>query len=130
MNVSVATKKYKRRYRFCSLMSLLCEVLPLAIFVIIGLTNGDIHKGQKVFLGFTVIVGSMLMGINTLRKYKLRSPLFIMLIGLAYALTSLVPLMLTISLSCIADEFLFTPLKEKYKQLFTINKQIDIRTEA
>lgn len=124
------TKKYKRRYHFNALMSFLCETLPLVIFVGIGLFNGDVHKGQKVFLGFSVIMASILLTLNMLRKYNLRSPMFIILIGLSYALVNLLPVMLTISFCCIFDEFIFTPLKAKNKELYTINKQIDARTEA
>lgn len=123
------TKKYKIRYRFNAWMSFLCETLPLVIFVGIGLFNGDVHKGQKVFLGFSVIMASILLGLNTLRKHNLRSPMFIVLIGLSYALTNLLPVMLTISFCCIFDEFIFTPLKIKNKDLYVINGQIDKRNQ-
>jgi hypothetical protein len=101
----------------------------LIIYIIKGFADGSIHKGEKVFLGMTVIMALILVTINTLFKYKLRSPIFLLLLGIYFALGNILPLIIILSIGVILDEFLFEPLTKKYKNLATINAEIDKRYE-
>lgn len=125
--MSDQTKKAKFKYKVCRLISTILTVVPLLVYVIIGLLNGDIHKGQKVFLGFTVVTAVILVITNVLFKYTLRSPLFILLLGLYYALNNVLTLIVLVCLGVVLDEFIFAPLAKKYKQKYIINKEIDER---
>ena len=127
MNKSDITKKAKAKYIFFNFISICLTVMPLIVYVMIGLFNGDIHKGEKVFLGFTVIMAIMLTSLNIIKKHKLRSPLFILILGIYYAIDNILPLFILISSGIILDEFIFTPLTRKYKNKYTINKEIDRR---
>lgn len=124
---SKVTKSMKRKYYFYQVLSILVTVAPLLVYIVIGFANGDIHKGQKVFLGFTCIMAAILVTINTLMKYHLRSPLFILLLGVYYALTNILPLIVIIAVGTIIDEFLFAPKAKKYKLKMQMNKEIDNR---
>ena len=125
--MSEITKSAKTKYVVCKIMSFLLTVAPLFIYVIIGLANGDIHKGQKVFLGFTCIMALILTLFNILLKYQLRSPLFLLLLGIYYALNNILPLIIIVCVGIVLDEFVFSPLKRKYKEKYVVNKEIDDR---
>lgn len=127
METTKVTKKAKAKYVFCKVMSILLTIMPLLVYIIIGFANGDIHKGQKVFLGFTCIMALMLTMFNILFKYKLRSPLFLLLLGIYYALDNILTLIIIICVGIVLDEFIFSPLAKRYKQKYTINKEIDER---
>ena len=125
--MSDATKTAKLKYIICKTASICLTVMPLIIYIFIGLLNGQIHKGQKIFLGFTCIMAIILTIINILMKYHLRSPLFLTILGLYYAFDNILPLLLIICFGIVLDEFVFYPLRCKYKQKYIINKEIDKR---
>ena len=125
--MSENTKKNKIKYVLCKLCSIMVTVIPLLVYVIIGISNGDIHKGQKVFLGFTCVMALLLTLFNILFKHRLRSPLFILLLGLHYALENILTLIVIICIGVVLDEFIFTPYAKKYKTKYIVNKEIDER---
>jgi hypothetical protein len=93
--------------------------------VIIGFANGDIQKGEKVFLGFTVILVIMLTLLNILMKYHLRSPLFILLLGIYFALEKILPLLIILSIGIIIDEFVLAPVIKNLKQKVIVRKELE-----
>ena len=121
------TRKYRRRAIICKTLSILLTVAPLITYVIMGLIDNTIHRGDKLFLGGMVICALILVTINTLFKYHLRSPLFLMLLGVYFALGNILPLIIILSIGVVLDEFILSPLATKYKTLTTINKEIDKR---
>ena len=121
------TKKVHLKYVFFKTISIALTVMPLIVYVVLGLISGDIHKGKKVILGFTCIIAIILSTINILMKHHLRSPLFLVLLGLYYTIENALPLFIAICVGVILDEFIFTPLTIKYKSKYTINKEIDER---
>ena len=121
------TKKYKKRKIFFQIMSFLCTVAPLLIYVILGFAGGAIYEGSKIFLGFTTICAVLLVSINILFKHHLRSPLFLLLLGVYCALNEITTLLIIISIGTILDEFFFQPALKSSKQKYTINKEIDKR---
>ena len=52
--MSERTNKLKKRVGLFHFFSFICNFVPLLVYLIIGFSIGDIHKGQKVFLGFTI----------------------------------------------------------------------------
>lgn len=127
MEASKKTKSSKFKYILCKMISFCLTVMPLLIYIVIGLINGDVYKSEKIVLGFSCIVALILTIVNVLLKYHLRSPLFILLLGLYYAIDNILPLLLIICVGIVLDELVFTPFTKKYKQLYVINKEIDER---
>ena len=121
------TKKYKRLKIFFQILSFLVTVAPLIVYVIIGFTNDEIYTGKKVFLGFTLIIALFLVLTNVLFKFHLRSPLFIIILGIYFALNKILTLLIIISIGIVLDEFIFQPLIKKYREKYIINNEIDKR---
>lgn len=119
------TDKYKKKYKFYNFLSLLITILPILIFTILGFIEGTI--GQKIALGMCLLTTIILVILNLLLKHIPRCGLWIVLTGLAYACNSIVPLLIIMAITTALDELLLTPLAKKYKNLYTINKEIDKR---
>lgn len=121
------TKKYKRLYLFSKIMSLLMTIIPMLIYIVIGFAQGSIRS--KLVLGACVTIGLIFVIINIIAKHKIRSTIWILMIGLYSACKNIVPLLIIITITTVIDEFILEPLYKKYKAKYTINKEIDIRTE-
>lgn len=127
--MSQRTASFRNKYILFKLLSLCVTVLPLLVYVFIGFFNGQVEKAQKITLSFSCMMALMLVFVNIIFKYKLRSPLFILLLGVYSALRNILPLILMLSVGVILDEFIFTPAYMKAKNRLIINKEIDVRTE-
>ena len=123
--MTTETKKCKRKYILFSILSFLCLIGPLAFFIIQGFIGAAVVS--KLVVSLTTIGAIILALTSVLLKYHLRSPLFICLIGLWAVIDNLLPPIMIISGAVILDEFIFSPLKKKYKERYTINKEIDKR---
>lgn len=123
---SKTTKKYFTRARIFNILSILATVLPLIIYVILAYIEGA--PMEKFTLGCTVIVAGCLVALNFVFKYKIRSVIWILLLGICYCLKDITYLILTIAVTTIIDEFIFTPLAKKNKQKGIINQEIDKRS--
>ena len=122
MKLSNETKKYKRLSKLFGLLSLLCTVFPVAYFTVEAFIQGEVQ--EKVTLGCTLIVCLIL---NTIKKRNLRSPVYLMIIGIYVCLDNLLSLFLIMAITTMADEFVFTPLHMSFKNKAIINKEIDRR---
>lgn len=123
--MSDITKKYKRRARWCSIISTSLIVIPLLVYAVLGFINGT--TGEKVSLGLTLILCIIFTLMNSVFKYHIRSTIWIMLLGIQICLTNITTLLIIIALATMLDEFIFTPLTRKYKQRYIINNEIDKR---
>ena len=119
------TEKYKKKARFYSFLSFFITVVPILIYVVIGFIEGTI--GQKITLGMCLVAVIILVILNLLFKHIPRCGVWIILAGLAYACNSIVPLLLIMAITTALDELVLSPLAKKYKNLYTINKEIDKR---
>ena len=119
------TEKYKKKSRFYSFLSFFITVVPILIYVVIGFMEGTI--GQKITLGMCLVAVVILVILNLLFKHIPRCGVWIILAGLAYACNSIVPLLLIMAITTALDELVLSPLAKKYKNLYTINKEIDKR---
>ena len=125
MKLSNETKKYKRLSKLFGLLSLLCTVFPVAYFTVQAFIQGEVQ--EKVTLGCTLIVCLFLVALDTIKKEILRSPVYLMILGIYVCLDNLLSLFLIMAITCMADEFLFTPLHNSFKNKAVINKEIDRR---
>ena len=125
MKLSNETKKYKRLSKLFGLLSLLCTVFPVAYFTVQAFIQVEVE--EKVTLGCTLIVCLILVALNTIKKENLRSPVYLMILGIYVCLDNLLSLFLIMAITTMADEFLFTPLHNSFKNKAVINKEIDRR---
>ena len=125
MKLSNETKKYKRLSKLFGLLSILCTVFPVAYFTIEAFIQGEVQ--EKVTLGCTLIVCLILVALNTIKKRNLRSPVYLMILGIYVCLDNLLSLFLIMAITTMADEFVFSPLHASFKNKAVINKEIDRR---
>ena len=119
------TNKYKNIYKTFKLLSWAVTILPLVVYFVIAFSKAEIV--HKLAIGSMLTIVLILTVINVIGKLQLRSPLFLLLIGIYVGLGQiLTPLVIT-SCGVVLDEFIFTPLYKKYKQLYIINREIDKR---
>lgn len=119
------TKKNKTKLNICRLLSFTLTVLPVIIYAIMGFIDGSI--GEKVSLGICVILALIFTLINVMFKYHIRSTLWVLLIGIYVCIDNIIPLLIIMATTTIIDEFALVPLINKYKNKYSINKEIDLR---
>lgn len=120
------TKKYKNLMVLFTIFSILCFVGPLIFFTGEAFLMG-VGVASKVALSSSILAVVILSIIAAANKLVLRSRLWILLLGLFFCLESIIGVVITIAVCQILDELIFTPLKSYYKNLYTINKEIDKR---
>ena len=120
------TKKYKKRAKWLRIISSSLTVLPLIIYSIIGLVQGPVT--HKVTLSLTLIVCIVFTLITTIFKHRIRSTIWILLLGIYMCMKNITPLLIIIAISTILDEFVIEPQAKKYKQKYIINNEIDERS--
>lgn len=125
--MSNITKKYTNLYWLFRSISFLILVLPLIIYGVKGFIEGDVT--EKFTLGMTISISAILVALNILFKYHIRSTIWIIVLGIYFCIDNIMPLLLCIAIGTILDEFIFTPLYKSYKNKATINKEIDKRVE-
>lgn len=119
------TKKYKRYNKILSFFSILLNCTPILSYTIIAFANGSIK--QVTALGLALTVAIMFTIINLVFKHHIRSTIWILLLGIYVCLKNITPLLILIAACTMIDEFAINPIRKKYRQLYTINKEIDKR---
>lgn len=119
------TQKYKKKLNNLRVLSFILTIMPVIVYTVLGFINGTIT--EKVSLGLCAFLSILFMLINIMFKYHIRSTLWIMLIGIYVCVNNIIPLLITMATSTIIDEFVLVPLINKYKNKYTINKEIDLR---
>lgn len=126
MTITATTKKYKTLYIIFTALSILATVLPLSIYIIKGYAEADVVS-EKVCLTCTILLTLILTIMNIIFKYKLRSIIWILLLGIYVCIENILALIILIAILSILDEFIFTPLKNSFKNKYVINKEMDKR---
>ena len=125
--MSNITKKYTNLYWLFRSISFLVLIVPLIVYGVKGFIEGDVT--EKFTLGMTISIAAILVALNILFKYHIRSTIWIIVLGIYFCIDNIMPLLLSIAIGTILDEFIFTPLYKSYKNKATINKEIDKRVE-
>ena len=123
--MSKPTKTYKSKAIFFFVLSMLATVGPILVFVIWAFVTSETH--QKVVLSMTLIGAAILAALSLIQKLHLRSPVFLILIGLWFVLDKVMACIIVIALCTVLDELVFWPLYKSYSSKFKINKEIDKR---
>ena len=126
MKQTKITNKYKILYWIFNILSFVVMFVPIAVYVIKGYIEADLTT-EKVGLTCTIMVSIILVSINFLFKYHIRSTLWILLLGVYFCIDNILAMIILIAVGTILDEFVLTPLKKSFKNKYTINKEIDKR---
>jgi hypothetical protein len=119
------TKKYKTLATIFTILSFVLTCGPLGYYFITGFMVADVS--HKFILSMSLIMCLFLTIISLIAKFHLRSPLFIILLGLYFVLNNIATLLVFLAVATILDELLFTPLARHYRNKARINREIDKR---
>lgn len=127
MMKSKFTKKSIKMLWFLRIVDFLLLFAPLLFYIVSALGNPIIGTAQKITVVGTVAIAAIICIFNILLQKHLRCPIWIIFLGLYFAIDKLMPLMLMIAGASILDEFIFSPLISYYKTKTIANKTIDSR---
>lgn len=122
------TKEYRREKWLLLILSILCNLLPIAIYTIKAFIVAGV--GQKVTLGVCLTLSLLFVLINFITKHRIRSTLWILLIGIYVCLDHIQSLLIIMAITTIIDEFILEPAYKRVKNKYIINKEIDKRNQA
>lgn len=107
------------------LLSFLLNFGPLIAFSIYAFTQGE--PRQKLVLGGTITVALVLTVLNALFKYHLRSVMWILVIGIYFCIQKIGPMLATVAICTMVDEFIVHPLYKSFRGKYKVNREIDKR---
>lgn len=123
------TQKYKTTYWILFSISILLNFLPLIVYIIKGYASIEVSEARKVTLTMAMMIALILSIYNILAKKHMRSVIWILLLGVYFALQEIELLLLLMAICTIVDEFIVEPLMKKYKLKWKTNCEIDSRLE-
>ena len=125
---SAYTKKTARILWILRGLNVLLLFVPVIVYVIIALANGGVTVPGRISLVASVMVSIILTTFNVITKIRLRSPRWILLIGLYVAFReSLLPLIIMLAVTSALDDFFFMPMIAHFKAELETSRVIDKR---
>ena len=124
---SKQTKKKNFERLISGLLSFLCVFGPLIYYTLCCLFTAQTVTMTKTIFVMTSVAAVIVAAVSAFRKLSLRSPLYIFMIGIWFALDNLLPFITTIAICTLLDELIFTPWYRRAKEDYHTNKQIDLR---
>ena len=125
--MSTMTKKYKKLSILTFLLSAMCSLCPILIYVIKAFVDKDVQAVNKYTLGIMCSVALVVTLINIVAKLHLRCIPWILLLGIYLCLRDITALLVLMAITTIIDELILMPLHKSFKNKYTINKEIDKR---
>ena len=125
--MSTMTNKYKKLSILTFLLSLLCSLCPILIYVIKAFVDKDVQAVNKYTLGIMCSLALIVTLINIVAKLHLRCIPWILLLGIYVCLKDITTLLVIMAVTTIIDELILVPLHKSFKNKYTINKEIDKR---
>ena len=123
--MSKKTKEYKRKYRFCQFASFSLLVLPVAIFSVIGFSQGT--PTEKTSLAVGVTLAMIFAAANAAFKLAPRSAIWILIMSMTIAIQKIQNVIIVTGTCVIIEECVTSKLETYYKDKFKINREIDDR---
>ena len=120
------TKRYHRLSILFSTLSLLLNIAPLATYAIIAMVESDLVT-EKIALCMTVLIVGILTAVSLVNKVAMRSRIWIIFLGLYGALDYIMVPLVIVACCQVLDELLVQPLSKRFKQKYSINKELDKR---
>jgi hypothetical protein len=121
------TKKYNIFRIVFFICSLFCLTFPLTFYGIQAFIYGT--KIEKFTLGAFCCVAIGMVVLNFLMKWKLRSMVWLIVLGIFVCLNEIQAMLIMMAVCTILDECLFTPLYKHFNLKYKTNKEIDKRVE-
>ena len=125
--MSTMTNKYKKLSILTFLLSAICSLCPIVIYVIKAFVDKDVKEVNKYTLGIMCSVALVITLINIVAKLHLRCIPWILLLGIYLCLKNITALLVIMAITTIIDELILMPLHKSFKSKYTINKEIDKR---
>ena len=125
--MSTMTNKYKKLSILTFLLSAMCSLCPILIYVIKAFVDKDVQEVNKYTLGIMCSVALVVTLINIVAKLHLRCIPWILLLGIYLCLRNITTLLVLMAITTIVDELILMPLHKSFKNKYTINKEIDKR---
>lgn len=125
--MSTMTNKYKKLSILTFLLSTMCSLCPILIYVIKAFVDKDVQAVNKYTLGIMCSVALVITLINIVAKLHLRCIPWILLLGIYLCLKNITTLLVIMAITTIIDELILMPLHKSFKNKYTINKEIDKR---
>lgn len=120
------TEKLKSKLFWLRFITFILLATPLFYFFVSCLSSGA-ESWKKVTLVMTALISLMLIGVNIILKFHLRSPLFFMLIGIHVIMDNVMVLLVLLAITSLLDEVFLTPWIKKVKTQLIANKEMDKR---
>lgn len=131
MATSAFTKKSRTLLWTWRIIDWICLFLPLIVYVVIGLANGNVTTTAKVGLVGMLFMALIFTCINVIAQKNLRAPIWCLLLGIYIAMDKwLLPLIVILAITSILDDVLFTPVIHYYYTQTVASKTIDKREAA
>lgn len=122
------TKRTRFKYWTLKVLQNLLLFLPLMVYIAIALVNPGVIVVEKMVLLSSITVALILTGFNFVSKRNLRSPLWIVVLGLYFAIGQyLMPLIVILAVVSLLDDVIFRPLIGHYRVKLIASKTIDER---
>lgn len=125
--MSTMTNKYKKLSILTFLLSTMCSLCPILIYVLKAFIDKDVQEVNKYTLGIMCSVALIVTIINIVAKLHLRCIPWILLLGIYLCLRDITSLLIIMAITTIVDELILMPLHKSFKNKYTINKEIDKR---
>ena len=125
--MSTMTSKYKKLSILTFLLSAMCSLCPILMYVIKAFVDKDVQAVNKYTLGIMCSVALIVTIINIVAKLHLRCIPWILLLGIYLCLKNITALLVIMAITTIIDEMILMPLHKSFKNKYTINKEIDKR---
>lgn len=123
---NLTTKHYRVLYWSFFVLTILLQLGPLVTYGTIAYVKSDLVS-EKIALTTTIFIVAILTVVAFINKLAMRSRIWILLLGLYFALDYILTPLIIIAVCQIVDELIVTPLKKHFKTKLTINKEIDKR---
>lgn len=127
IRVSERTEKLKNKLFWLRFALCMILITPIFYFFVSALAQGGVESWKKVTLVSSAMFSLILIGVNFIFKFHLRSPLWFMLIGIHVVLNNVIVLLILLAVSSVLDEFILTPWIKHTKVQLVTNKEIDLR---
>ena len=125
--MSTMTNKYKKLSILTFLLSTICSLCPILIYVLKAFIDKDVQEVNKYTLGIMCSVALVVTLINIVAKLHLRCIPWILLLGIYVCLKDITSLLVIMAITTIIDELILMPLHKSFKNKYTINKETDKR---
>ena len=125
--MSTMTQKYKKLSILTFLLSTICSLCPILIYVLKAFIDKDVQEVNKYTLGIMCSVALVITLMNIVAKLHLRCIPWILLLGIYVCLKDITALLVIMAITTIIDELILVPLHKSFKNKYTINKEIDKR---